>query len=537
MALELSPTDLLARVNRDVERSYLRTRNGLRYVRGSQRPKLGTTPKEVVWRRDKAQLWRYRSGPARYAQPLLIVTSLVSRSYILDLLPGSSTVEFLRDRGFDVFLLDWGIPDELDADNSLETYVDEYLPRAVAAVRRETGCDELTMAGYCLGGVLAVLYANGHDDPGVRNVVLMATPFDFEEMGPMVAALREGRLDPEDLIDETGNVAADVLYSGFFMLAPTTIVAQRATLLENLWNDEFVRGFQAMAQWTRDQVPFPGRGVPRGGGAVRPTQRADGGVAARRRPRDRLREDWGERAQRDGREGHRGAEGGGRAGRGAGRPARPPGRAVPARRARHVRDRALRVPAHPAESRRLDRGPQRRKGMLMDIRALEPGDREALERFIGRVPEADRTFFKEDVEAPEVIDAWTHPGPARAVAVADGEVVGYVAVVPLHGWSDHVGEVRVIVDPLHRGRGIGRELARRAVLEAVALDLRKMVVEVVADQAPTIAMFRALGFDPEALLTDHVRDQSGALRDLMILAQSVEAQWAAMSVAGIADEL
>ena len=53
-------------------------------------------------------------------------------------------------------MLDWGIPDELDADNSLETYVDEYLPRAVAAVRRETGCEELTIAGYCLGGVLSV---------------------------------------------------------------------------------------------------------------------------------------------------------------------------------------------------------------------------------------------------------------------------------------------------------------------------------------------------------------------------------------------
>jgi polyhydroxyalkanoate synthase subunit PhaC len=88
--------------------------------------------------------------------------------------------------------------------------------------------------------------------------VLMATPVDFEEMGPMVAALREGRLDPEHLIDETGNVPAEVLYRGFFMLAPTTIVAQRATLLENLWNDEFVRGFEAMAQWARDQVPFPG---------------------------------------------------------------------------------------------------------------------------------------------------------------------------------------------------------------------------------------------------------------------------------------
>jgi polyhydroxyalkanoate synthase len=258
VALQLSPTDLLARVDRDVERSFLRARNGLRYVRGSNRPKLGATPKDVVWRRDKAQLWRYRRGSIRFAQPLLIVTSLVSRSYILDLLPGSSAVEFLCDRGFDVFMLDWGVPDELDADNSLETYVDEYLPRAVAAVRRETGREEITMAGYCLGGVLSVLYANGHDDAGVRNLVLMATPFDFDEMGPMVAALREGRLDPEHLIDETGNVPADVLYSGFFMLAPTTIVAQRATLLEHLWNDEFVRGFQAMAQWTRDQVPFPG---------------------------------------------------------------------------------------------------------------------------------------------------------------------------------------------------------------------------------------------------------------------------------------
>ena len=141
MPVQLSLADLLGRVNRDVERSYLRARNGLRYLRGSDRPRLGTTPKDVVWQRDKAQLWRYHGGPVRFAQPLLIVTSLVSRSYILDLLPGSSTVEFLRNRGFDVFLLDWGIPNELDADNSLATYVDEYLPRAVSAVRRLTGPD------------------------------------------------------------------------------------------------------------------------------------------------------------------------------------------------------------------------------------------------------------------------------------------------------------------------------------------------------------------------------------------------------------
>jgi hypothetical protein len=50
-------------------------------------------------------------------------------------------------------------------------------------------------------------------------------------------------------------------------------------------------------------------------------------------------------------------------------------------------------------------------------------------------------------------------------------------------------------------------------------------------------MFRALGFVPEALLADHVLDHSGRLRDLMVLAHSVEAWKSALSAAGIEDGL
>jgi polyhydroxyalkanoate synthase subunit PhaC len=258
VAPSLSPSELIARLNRDVERSVLRARNGVRYVRGTNRPRVGATPKETVWQRDKAQLWRYKGGPVRVNPPLLIVHSLVSRSYILDLRPGNSAVEYLVGAGIDVFMLDWGVPDGADAGNTFATYVDHYLPGAVRAVQRESGCEEVTVAGYCLGGVLAMLYASGREAAPVRNLILLATPGDFQEMGPMVAALREGRLNPEELLDETGNVPADVLYSGFFMIAPTTPIAQYATLLQNLWNDEFVEGYQAMAQWSRDHVPFPG---------------------------------------------------------------------------------------------------------------------------------------------------------------------------------------------------------------------------------------------------------------------------------------
>jgi ribosomal protein S18 acetylase RimI-like enzyme len=173
----------------------------------------------------------------------------------------------------------------------------------------------------------------------------------------------------------------------------------------------------------------------------------------------------------------------------------------------------------------------------MEYRPIAAGDEAALQRFFARIPDADRTFLKEDVDDPAIAAAWARPGSARTIAVDEGEVVGSVAVVPLHGWSSHVGEVRLVVDPAARGRGVGRELARHAVHEAVDLGLAKLVVEVIADQTGLIAMFVALGFDAEALLADHVRDRNGQIRDLLVLANDVESQFAAMATAGISEEL
>jgi RimJ/RimL family protein N-acetyltransferase len=173
----------------------------------------------------------------------------------------------------------------------------------------------------------------------------------------------------------------------------------------------------------------------------------------------------------------------------------------------------------------------------MQIRHLQSGDEQALRRFFARIPEGDRTFFKEDVDDSDVIAKWTNPGEARSIAIEGDAVLGSVAVARLHGWSSHVGEVRVIVDPAHRGRGIGHALARAAILDALDLGLRKLVVEVVAEEDSTIAMFRSLGFDPEALLTDHVRDHAGQLRDLLILAHAVDDSIRTMVTTGLADEV
>jgi L-amino acid N-acyltransferase YncA len=173
----------------------------------------------------------------------------------------------------------------------------------------------------------------------------------------------------------------------------------------------------------------------------------------------------------------------------------------------------------------------------MEIRRPQPADVDALVEFFSRVPAAERTFFKESVLDRAAVEAWPTGGGRRALACEDAEIAGYCAVIPLSGWSDHVGEVRLVVDPDRRGQGFGRALARWALVQGVQLGLQKLYVEVVAEQEGAVAMFTALGFQAEGLLRDHVRDRDGRLRDLVLLAHPVADHWAAMASAGIDDAL
>jgi polyhydroxyalkanoate synthase len=194
----------------------------------------------------------------RFSPPLLIVFSLVSRSYILDLTPGNSFVEQLLKAGFDVWMLDWGEPDARDAHNTLEDYVDDYIPAGIDEVLEHTGADEVNLFGYCFGGDLSLLYAAHHPDAPLRSLTVLATPVDFRRMGPMSDVFAKGGLDVRSVLDEDGNVPPSVVVQGFRTLTPTSEVTRYVTLWERLWNDEYVAAYQAMTGWSDDHVPFPG---------------------------------------------------------------------------------------------------------------------------------------------------------------------------------------------------------------------------------------------------------------------------------------
>src|SRR5579863_199929 len=143
---------------------------------------IAQTPKELVWTLNKAKLYRYMpvvSAPKRHGVPLLLVFAIMNRPYILDLRRGHSFVEFMVSRGFDVFLLDWGVPGIEDKDLKFDDYALEYLPRAIRKMKSVSGADVFSMLGWCIGAILATIYAAMRPDDGLRNLMLLTAPLDF----------------------------------------------------------------------------------------------------------------------------------------------------------------------------------------------------------------------------------------------------------------------------------------------------------------------------------------------------------------------
>jgi ribosomal protein S18 acetylase RimI-like enzyme len=174
----------------------------------------------------------------------------------------------------------------------------------------------------------------------------------------------------------------------------------------------------------------------------------------------------------------------------------------------------------------------------IEITTFSATDVDDVWAFFQRLPEGDRTFVKEPVTELDAVWAWAGDSAAlRSVARLGGDVVGYVAVFPGVGWSRHVGELRLVVDPTVRRRGIGQRLARHALRVAVEASLTKVVVEVVAVQESTIALFTQLGFRAEALLEDQVQDPAGNYADLIVLANRTDADWSLLATVGLDDQL
>lgn len=227
-------------------------------ILGSVDAPVGLSPKELVWRKNKARLYRYtRFEPATQRTPIFLVLPLINRAYILDLRPGASFVEFLLSQGHDVFLIDWGTPGDEDRALDITTLVTRYLPRAAKVIQGITGSEQMTVLGYCIGGTLAACFAALHPEV-TRNLILLTAPLDFADAGQFGRMTARGIFPVERLTETFPTVPGQFPDIGSKLLNPTaSYVGTYRNLWEKLGEPTFdLGGWQAMYRWVNDSVPF-----------------------------------------------------------------------------------------------------------------------------------------------------------------------------------------------------------------------------------------------------------------------------------------
>ena len=163
----------------------------------------------MVYEEGTLRLLRYRTDrEAVFQEPILICYALVNRPYILDLQPTRSVVRQLLNQGFDVYLIDWGVPTAADRTMRLYDYICGLMKNVSEFVGHDSAAGQFHLFGYCMGGTMSAMFTSVFPEM-VRTLTLLAAPIDFSgEEGLLHHWTKEEYFDVDRLIDAFGNCPA-----------------------------------------------------------------------------------------------------------------------------------------------------------------------------------------------------------------------------------------------------------------------------------------------------------------------------------------
>lgn len=218
----------------------------------------GITPRQAIWKKNKATLWYYRAPGKRYSVPVFIIYSLINQPFILDLQNGGSTIEALVHKGFDVYMIDYGKPGLEDRDMTLSNVITLYIQQSMKAAIKHSRANEMTVFGYCLGGTLAAIYASIAEEQ-IKNLVLFVTPIDFQTpayFDNWVKALRNGEVEKFSYVDELGLIPASNVEAGIRLVTSPVYLTPYLSLLLNRHDQAYVDKWHRFNTWTKGHIPL-----------------------------------------------------------------------------------------------------------------------------------------------------------------------------------------------------------------------------------------------------------------------------------------
>lgn len=167
-------------------------------------------------------------------------------------------------------------------------------------------------------------------------------------------------------------------------------------------------------------------------------------------------------------------------------------------------------------------------GATVQVRPLQRGDEQRLLQFFSSIPEQERFWLREDVTDPTVLRRWTEDlDYGRVLPLIAEHADDIVADATLHrrgfGARHYLGEIRLVVSPAYRGRGLGYALIAELIDIAQAAGLERLEAEIVAEaQTAALEAIAQIGFEQIAVLPGHLRGPDGRHYDLMILVYTLQ---------------
>jgi polyhydroxyalkanoate synthase len=220
----------------------------------------GVTTSEVVYEEDKLKILHYLSdAKPQQRTPLVFVYALVNRPYILDLKKGRSVVANFVERGFDTYLVDWGVPTDADRYLTLDDYINGYLVNVVDYLCERTGVKQLNVLGYCMGGTMSAMFTSLHQEL-VKNLILLAAPIDFATRDGLLNVWTQSEyFDVDKFVDSIGNCPPEFLQATFTLLRPVQNLIQKPIdFYEHMQDEKYLEDFLTTETWLQDNIAVPG---------------------------------------------------------------------------------------------------------------------------------------------------------------------------------------------------------------------------------------------------------------------------------------
>jgi RimJ/RimL family protein N-acetyltransferase len=149
------------------------------------------------------------------------------------------------------------------------------------------------------------------------------------------------------------------------------------------------------------------------------------------------------------------------------------------------------------------------------VRPAQAGDARAMAELMAAVAaERDGIATEPPVDIDERAALFARSAATSVVAVAGGQIIGMLHVeASRHGF----GELGMLVHRDWRGRGVGSALVQAAIDWARGHGLHKLCLEVFAQNAAAIALYRNCGFIEEGRRARQYRRASGELWDTIMM--------------------